>query len=67
MTLTQEAAELMKEAAVEITRLRLQNAVLVEALEDLVEAVPNQNNDRDWWPDELTEAMRQAMAALVMV
>ena len=39
-------------------------ALLREALENLVEAVPNQNNDRNWWPDELTHAMRQARKVL---
>ena len=51
MTLTQEATELMKVAVEEITRLRLQKAVLIEALEDLIEAITNRTNDCDWWQD----------------
>ena len=30
------------------------------ALIDLYYAVPGQTNDKDWWPDELTEAMGKA-------
>lgn len=37
---------------------------LVAALEGLMEAVPTQTNDRDWWPDELTRAMAAARKAL---
>ena len=33
---------------------------LYEALESLVDAVPPQNNDQDWWPDALTVAMKKA-------
>lgn len=40
------------------------NAKLLEALEDLVEAIPGQTNDRDWWPDELTKAVAQAKSLL---
>ena len=64
MTLAQEAAELMKVAVEEITRLRLQKAVLIEALEDLIEAIPRQTNDCDWWQDDLTKAVKQAKAAV---
>lgn len=32
----------------------------LEALEALVDAIPGQNGDRDWWSDELTAAVAQA-------
>ena len=37
---------------------------LVAALVGLMDAVPTQTNDRDWWPDELTRAMAAARKAL---
>lgn len=33
---------------------------LLAALEELIDAVPKQDNDRDWWEDELTRAMAKA-------
>lgn len=30
------------------------------ALEDLIEAIPGQTNDKDWWPDSLTDAVNEA-------
>jgi hypothetical protein len=38
--------------------------VLADALEGLLEAIPRQTNDADWWPDELTDAVFVARAAL---
>ena len=64
MTITEEAVETMKRAGIEITAQRLQIAVLTEALEDLLEAIPKQTNDCDWWPDELTKAVKQAKAVI---
>lgn len=29
-------------------------------ISDLFHAVPSQNNDNDWWPNELTKAMKTA-------
>lgn len=37
---------------------------LLEALEDLMEAVPKQTEDMDWWEDNLTEAFSKAKAAI---
>ena len=37
---------------------------LLEALEDLIDAIPGQTRDRDWWPDDLTKAVRKASATL---
>ena len=37
---------------------------LAEALDDLIEAVPHETQDADWWPDELREAMRAATAVI---
>jgi hypothetical protein len=39
-------------------------ADLIEVLEDLLFAIPGQTNDRDWWPDELTDAVQKAKALL---
>lgn len=36
------------------------NDELKRALIDLYYAVPSQDDDHDWWPDELTEAMGNA-------
>ena len=36
----------------------------IEALEDLVEAVPSQNDDCDWWSPELSKAMEKAKAII---
>lgn len=36
------------------------NAKLLAALECLAAAVPPQSNDRDWWPDDLTDAVASA-------
>src|SRR5207237_711342 len=47
-----EKAEAMKESEIR------------EALADLVDAIPGQSNDRDWWPDQLTHAVRKANALL---
>ncbi len=33
---------------------------LLEALEDLLENIPKQTNDADWWDDGLTNAVRNA-------
>lgn len=33
---------------------------LITALDWLIDAVPSQDNDHDWWPDELTIAMKNA-------
>jgi len=30
------------------------------ALANLYHAVPSQSNDKDWWPDELNKAMKEA-------
>jgi hypothetical protein len=38
--------------------------VLADALEGLLEAIPRQTNDADWWPDELTDAVFVAKTAL---
>lgn len=35
-----------------------------DIIQDLLDAIPSQNNDRDWWPDELTAAVRKAKAYL---
>lgn len=37
---------------------------LREALENLLEVIPKQDNDHDWWPDELSYAVDAAKAAL---
>ena len=37
---------------------------LVEALEDILEALPKETSDADWWPDELKAAVRQGNEAL---
>jgi hypothetical protein len=37
---------------------------LLGAVQDLLEAIPPQNNDQDWWPDELTRAVREANKAI---
>ena len=69
MTVVEQAVAAMAQAAKkqEILKLRRDNEALTEALDDLIEAVPNQSNDRDWWPDELTHAMREAKAILARV
>lgn len=56
----------IKENGIEDANARLIAAAptLVAALEGLMEAVPAQTNDRDWWPDELTRAMAAARKAL---
>jgi hypothetical protein len=36
------------------------NAELLEALEELLEAVPKQTGDADWWDDNLTHAVKKA-------
>lgn len=30
------------------------------ALEDLIEAIPGQTDDKDWWPDDLRTAVKNA-------
>ena len=37
---------------------------VLTSLTNLVEAVPNQDNDHDWWPDSLTQAMHEAKAII---
>lgn len=32
----------------------------IDALENLLEAIPRQTSDADWWPDELTKAVFEA-------
>jgi hypothetical protein len=39
-------------------------ALLEGLLEDLLEAIPKQTNDADWWPDELTKAVSEAKSVL---
>ena len=64
MSIVSEATEVIEQATKEILALRLQKAVLIEALEDLIEAIPRQTNDCDWWQDDLTKAVKQAKAAV---
>lgn len=37
---------------------------LLEALDTLLQAIPAQDNDHDWWPDELTHAVNAAKEAI---
>lgn len=37
---------------------------LEKALEDLADAIPGQNNDQDWWPDELVRTVKVARELL---
>lgn len=41
--------------------------VLVEALGKLVDSIPGQTNDADWWPDELTYAEENAQQTLARI
>lgn len=37
---------------------------LLEALSNLLDSIPKQDNDHDWWPDELTHAVEAAEKAI---
>lgn len=37
---------------------------LLESLQTLIDAIPNQTNDQDWWPDELTMAVNDAKSII---
>lgn len=37
---------------------------LETALSNLVDSIPSQKEDQDWWPDELTKAMEEARKIL---
>jgi hypothetical protein len=46
------------------TAQRIIAAAALEALEDLLDAIPKQTNDADWWPDELSVAVKNARAVI---
>lgn len=50
----------MKEGSI----YEVENTSYREALELLYDAVPKQTEDADWWPDELTRAMKTAEIVL---
>jgi hypothetical protein len=46
--------------AEQVLKLKISNIKLIEALETLIEAIPKQNDDYDWWEDSLTTAVEDA-------
>ena len=50
-----------------IARLISNAPDLVETLQELLDSIPSQTNDKDWWPDELTRAVDNAKALLELI
>lgn len=48
-----------------IVRACNNHKLLLDALEDLIETVPKQLEDADWWNDNLTDAMNKAKQAII--
>lgn len=44
----------------EVAGLKLHIETLEEALQQLLDAIPPQTNDCDWWGDDLTGAIKNA-------